>query len=158
MDAVFMVVVGFCLSYLPRLQHPLSLLLTVFSLSVISCLGVGVTVSSWYGFVLFLVYIGALLVMFTYSTALAANPLFSTERVGWSLAGGGVFWLGWSSYGQPSLSSFNTTIRESSVRDGLSLFSLDSSVFSLLILASILFFAMVVVVKICSSASGALRG
>nr|YP_009318332.1 NADH dehydrogenase subunit 6 [Tegula argyrostoma]AOZ71813.1 NADH dehydrogenase subunit 6 [Tegula argyrostoma] len=74
------VVSSFCFSLLflmPMMMQPLSLGLCIMLLTGMSCLLVGVVMSSWYGYVLFLVYVGGLLVMFAYVSALAPNTFFS---------------------------------------------------------------------------------
>lgn len=74
------VVSRFCFSLLflmPTMMQPLRLGLCIIVLTGISCLLVGVVISSWYGYVLFLVYVGGLLVMFAYVSALAPNTFFS---------------------------------------------------------------------------------
>nr|YP_009353883.1 NADH dehydrogenase subunit 6 [Laternula truncata]AQZ26192.1 NADH dehydrogenase subunit 6 [Laternula truncata] len=152
MLSTFIAVMGFFLSYLPRLQHPLSLMAVVFILSLGSCLALGMTVSSWYGYILFLIYVGALLVMFTYSTALASNPLFVSEKMIWGVLGGMLIFLGYSTYGIESRSgySMDCNVVESS-------FKAEETLIGLVMIGLILFIAMMAVVKVCSTSEGPLR-
>nr|YP_009434646.1 NADH dehydrogenase subunit 6 [Tectus pyramis]ATF29378.1 NADH dehydrogenase subunit 6 [Tectus pyramis] len=69
-----------CLSFfflMPLMVQPLSLGMCIMVLSGISCIVLGMLMSSWYGYILFLIYVGGLLVMFAYVSALAPNNLFS---------------------------------------------------------------------------------
>nr|BCT26217.1 NADH dehydrogenase subunit 6 [Haliotis gigantea]BCT26242.1 NADH dehydrogenase subunit 6 [Haliotis gigantea] len=72
-------VFSICFSLLvvmPVLGQPLALGVAVLLFSLFSCVMVGLCVSSWYGYVLFLVYVGGLLVMFAYVAALVPNSIF----------------------------------------------------------------------------------
>nr|ADX36082.1 NADH dehydrogenase subunit 6 [Haliotis diversicolor supertexta]UBN09086.1 NADH dehydrogenase subunit 6 [Haliotis diversicolor] len=64
------------LAVMPVLSQPLALGVVVLLFSLFSCMMVGLCVSSWYGYVLFLVYVGGLLVMFAYVAALVPNSIF----------------------------------------------------------------------------------
>nr|YP_009417601.1 NADH dehydrogenase subunit 6 [Steromphala umbilicaris]AQD17685.1 NADH dehydrogenase subunit 6 [Steromphala umbilicaris]AQD17698.1 NADH dehydrogenase subunit 6 [Steromphala umbilicaris] len=78
-----MVVLSLCFSLIfmmPSMLQPLSLGLCVMSLSIGLCVLLGLVGSSWYGYVLFLVYVGGLLVMFAYVSALAPNNFFSSIK------------------------------------------------------------------------------
>nr|YP_009231991.1 NADH dehydrogenase subunit 6 [Tegula lividomaculata]AMA07352.1 NADH dehydrogenase subunit 6 [Tegula lividomaculata] len=85
------VVCSFCFSLLflmPMMMQPLSLGLCIMLLTGLSCVLLGVVMSSWYGYVLFLVYVGGLLVMFAYVSALAPNTFFSSVKsiVSWAFS------------------------------------------------------------------------
>nr|UVI60493.1 NADH dehydrogenase subunit 6 [Haliotis sp. 1 KW-2022]UVI60506.1 NADH dehydrogenase subunit 6 [Haliotis sp. 1 KW-2022]UVI60519.1 NADH dehydrogenase subunit 6 [Haliotis sp. 1 KW-2022]UVI60532.1 NADH dehydrogenase subunit 6 [Haliotis sp. 1 KW-2022] len=76
---VVLCVFSICFSLLvvmPVLGQPLVLGVCVLLFSLFSCVMVGLCVSSWYGYVLFLVYVGGLLVMFAYVAALVPNSIF----------------------------------------------------------------------------------
>nr|YP_009318345.1 NADH dehydrogenase subunit 6 [Angaria delphinus]AOZ71826.1 NADH dehydrogenase subunit 6 [Angaria delphinus] len=60
--------------------QPLSLGLCIMALSTSLCALISFTLSSWYGYILFLIYIGGLLVMFAYVSALAPNNFFSSIK------------------------------------------------------------------------------
>nr|YP_009378348.1 NADH dehydrogenase subunit 6 [Solemya velesiana]ARH10780.1 NADH dehydrogenase subunit 6 [Solemya velesiana] len=62
---------------MPSMMQPLSLGVTIMGLSMFSCLLVGFEFSSWYGYIMFLIYVGGLLVMFSYVAALSPNNFFS---------------------------------------------------------------------------------
>nr|YP_010381759.1 NADH dehydrogenase subunit 6 [Entemnotrochus adansonianus]UDL72138.1 NADH dehydrogenase subunit 6 [Entemnotrochus adansonianus] len=62
---------------MPMMMQPLSLGLCVMLMSLFSCVLIAFCMSSWFGYVLFLIYVGGLLVMFAYVSALAPNSFFS---------------------------------------------------------------------------------
>nr|QBC73154.1 NADH dehydrogenase subunit 6 [Bayerotrochus teramachii] len=62
---------------MPMMMQPLTLGLCVMLMSLFSCILIAFCVSSWFGYVLFLIYVGGLLVMFAYVSALAPNSFFS---------------------------------------------------------------------------------
>nr|YP_010277819.1 NADH dehydrogenase subunit 6 [Neripteron violaceum]UHY94496.1 NADH dehydrogenase subunit 6 [Neripteron violaceum] len=65
---------------MPMMMQPLSLGLCIMGISLFWCVLLGLTYSSWFSYVLFLIYVGGLLVMFVYVAALAPNTLFSSLK------------------------------------------------------------------------------
>nr|UZN44224.1 NADH dehydrogenase subunit 6 [Acharax sp. NY-2022] len=65
---------------LPSMTQPLSLGLSIMYISITSCMLIGLEISSWFGYILFLVFIGGLLVMFSYVAALMPNVFFSNMQ------------------------------------------------------------------------------
>nr|YP_009509691.1 NADH dehydrogenase subunit 6 [Penion chathamensis]AXF46294.1 NADH dehydrogenase subunit 6 [Penion chathamensis]AXF46307.1 NADH dehydrogenase subunit 6 [Penion chathamensis] len=63
---------------LPLMVQPLSLGLVIMMSTLLMCFISAVTLSSWYGYILFLIYVGGLLVMFAYVAALSPNVLFGS--------------------------------------------------------------------------------
>nr|ANS72692.1 NADH dehydrogenase subunit 6 [Neptunea arthritica] len=61
---------------LPLMMQPLSLGLVIMISTLLMCFISAITLSSWYGYILFLIYVGGLLVMFAYVAALSPNVLF----------------------------------------------------------------------------------
>nr|ATZ69764.1 NADH dehydrogenase subunit 6 [Conus ateralbus] len=61
---------------LPMMSQPLSLGLVIMISTLFMCMVSGMTISAWYGYILFLIYVGGLLVMFAYVAALSPNVLF----------------------------------------------------------------------------------
>nr|YP_009728708.1 NADH dehydrogenase subunit 6 [Fusinus longicaudus]QHR85492.1 NADH dehydrogenase subunit 6 [Fusinus longicaudus] len=61
---------------LPMMLQPLSLGLVIMLSTLLMCFISAITLSSWYGYILFLIYVGGLLVMFAYVAALSPNVLF----------------------------------------------------------------------------------
>nr|YP_010281938.1 NADH dehydrogenase subunit 6 [Turbo cornutus]UKH51317.1 NADH dehydrogenase subunit 6 [Turbo cornutus] len=77
------VISSLCFSLLflmPSMIQPLSLGLSIMVFSVFICILLGITMASWYSYILFLVYVGGLLVMFAYVSALAPNNFFSSLK------------------------------------------------------------------------------
>nr|YP_009059451.1 NADH dehydrogenase subunit 6 [Aliger gigas]AIN37247.1 NADH dehydrogenase subunit 6 [Aliger gigas]QWL25115.1 NADH dehydrogenase subunit 6 [Aliger gigas] len=62
---------------LPLMAQPLSLGLIIMLMTLMMCCLSALLISSWYGYILFLIYVGGLLVMFAYVAALSPNVLFS---------------------------------------------------------------------------------
>lgn len=60
----------------PLINQPLSLGLAIIASTIFICLLTGIFLSSWYGFILFLIYVGGLLVIFAYVATLSPNTLF----------------------------------------------------------------------------------
>nr|UEP17942.1 NADH dehydrogenase subunit 6 [Sydaphera spengleriana] len=63
---------------LPFMMQPLSLGLVVMVLTLLMCCISSMLLSAWYGYILFLIYVGGLLVMFAYVAALSPNILFGS--------------------------------------------------------------------------------
>nr|UFI48587.1 NADH dehydrogenase subunit 6 [Amalda bellonorium] len=63
---------------LPLMIQPLSLGLMVMISTLLMCVISAMLLSSWYGYILFLIYVGGLLVMFAYVAALSPNILFGS--------------------------------------------------------------------------------
>nr|YP_009572107.1 NADH dehydrogenase subunit 6 [Umbonium thomasi]QBI37698.1 NADH dehydrogenase subunit 6 [Umbonium thomasi] len=158
------IVLSFCFSLMfmmPSMLQPLSLGLCVMILSIFMCMLLGLLVSSWYGYVLFLVYVGGLLVMFAYVSALAPNNFFSSIK---SVVGFLFVWLS-------SIIMVSTLYFPSSgVVAGVSLFSefkdvsssgmmviSPSSMCLVIVLGSVLLINLLAVVKICYYQQGPLR-
>nr|AEQ93828.1 NADH dehydrogenase subunit 6 [Myosotella myosotis] len=75
------------------LSSSLSLLGALLCISVLVVVGVGVVGSFWYACMLFLVYVGSLLVLFLYISMLSSNKVlsFRTWHVPFSFCGGGIY-------------------------------------------------------------------
>nr|QBP33893.1 NADH dehydrogenase subunit 6 [Klapopteryx armillata] len=61
-----------------QMNHPLAMGLMLLIQTLIICLATGLMASNfWFSYVLFLVFLGGLLVLFIYVTSLASNEMFS---------------------------------------------------------------------------------
>ena len=60
----------------PLISQPLSLGLAIIVSTIFICIMIAFYLSSWYGFILFLIYVGGLLVIFAYVATLSPNTLF----------------------------------------------------------------------------------
>nr|QBC73181.1 NADH dehydrogenase subunit 6 [Cocculina subcompressa] len=73
-----LVSLSFCFFMLiPMMLHPLSVGVCVLIVSMFSCLVISVISYPWYGYMLFLIFVGGLLVMFAYVCALTPNVIFT---------------------------------------------------------------------------------
>nr|YP_010988166.1 NADH dehydrogenase subunit 6 [Eunaticina papilla]WOP07008.1 NADH dehydrogenase subunit 6 [Eunaticina papilla] len=62
----------------PLMSQPLSLGLSIMISTLLLCMVTAIFVSPWYAYILFLIYVGGLLVMFAYVSALSPNVLFTS--------------------------------------------------------------------------------
>lgn len=62
--------------FFPLIGQPLRLGLSIMVSTMFICMLSAIYISSWYGFILFLIYVGGLLVMFAYVATLSPNTLF----------------------------------------------------------------------------------
>nr|YP_009536828.1 NADH dehydrogenase subunit 6 [Dendrolimus houi]AQM57861.1 NADH dehydrogenase subunit 6 [Dendrolimus houi]AQM57874.1 NADH dehydrogenase subunit 6 [Dendrolimus houi]UIX22017.1 NADH dehydrogenase subunit 6 [Dendrolimus houi]UKB89064.1 NADH dehydrogenase subunit 6 [Dendrolimus houi] len=62
------------------LNHPLSMGLTILIQTLLTCIITGMLIKTyWFSYILFLTFMGGLLVLFIYVTSIASNELFSTN-------------------------------------------------------------------------------
>lgn len=134
-------------------SSPLFLGLWVLFLALRLSLFLGLITASWLGLFMFLIYVGGLLVIFAYFVALAPNQLIEGKRM---------LFLTFLTYLRliliiaPNFILFNTDFLFQPQNLLTSLFSF-SNILIYILLALILFFALVSVVKIRAIASGPLR-
>nr|YP_010016406.1 NADH dehydrogenase subunit 6 [Perlomyia isobeae]QOI73908.1 NADH dehydrogenase subunit 6 [Perlomyia isobeae] len=70
-----------------QMKHPLAMGLLLLTQTLVVCLLTGtLTQSFWFSYILFLIFIGGLLVLFIYVTSLASNEMFtiSTKPMIWT--------------------------------------------------------------------------
>nr|YP_010472663.1 NADH dehydrogenase subunit 6 [Littoraria ardouiniana]UVH65786.1 NADH dehydrogenase subunit 6 [Littoraria ardouiniana] len=145
----------------PLMAQPLSLGLSIMISTLFLCSLTAATLSAWYGYILFLIYVGGLLVMFAYVAALSPNMLFSGmgPLVFFSLA---ALFLMSTLYFYPfvdlgSLDYLHKFASKKTLKKyGTQLVS-DHSAFVLIALGIILLINLVVVVKICYYQHSSLR-
>nr|YP_003204804.1 NADH dehydrogenase subunit 6 [Monoplex parthenopeus]ACF04885.1 NADH dehydrogenase subunit 6 [Monoplex parthenopeus] len=73
---IMLTLTGSTMLMLPLMAQPLSLGLVIMFSTLLMCSISAMLISSWYGYILFLIYVGGLLVMFAYVAALSPNILF----------------------------------------------------------------------------------
>lgn len=139
---------------IPVLVQPLRLGLAVMAVSVILSGIIGFMFVSWFGFLLFLIYVGGLLVMFAYVVVLIPNNNFFPKK--------GFLYFLFSFFMFSVCFSFVRVVfpnieRYLIIQDAASLLVSDYSSIVFLFLALILFFALLVVVKVCYFHGGPLR-
>nr|AOV83582.1 NADH dehydrogenase subunit 6 [Phasianella australis] len=147
---------------LPMATQPLSLGLCIMSLSITLCLFISFSATSWYAYILFLIYVGGLLVMFAYVSALMPNNKFSGHFFPVLILLSLLFLMIFSALYFMDLSdlSWQNTLSATKARHHLGGFLMDPKTISItIILGLILLLNLVAVVKICnpSEKSGPLR-
>nr|UAA82786.1 NADH dehydrogenase subunit 6 [Tarebia granifera] len=146
----------------PLMAQPLSLGLSIMFSTLLLCLLVGLYLSSWYGYILFLIYVGGLLVMFVYVAALSPNILFSGIKPFFFLMGTQIlmspilFYSMFSDFSTLSLTLESQGSLLNMKTLGIELVS-PSLISVLMGLGIILLINLVVVVKICYYRHSALR-
>nr|YP_010148811.1 NADH dehydrogenase subunit 6 [Anodonta nuttalliana]QQV69702.1 NADH dehydrogenase subunit 6 [Anodonta nuttalliana] len=139
-------------------MHPLPLGMMVLFLAFISCSLIA-TISPWYSYMLFFIFIGGMLVMFAYIASLSPNMTFSTNSPLMPLLLTLISLLSLKNLKLSSTYSTNAHI-DSSVShttQTLSFLYTQNGITSVFLLACILLIALVASVKICKPKMGALR-
>nr|YP_010952633.1 NADH dehydrogenase subunit 6 [Acanthopleura vaillantii]WMQ53040.1 NADH dehydrogenase subunit 6 [Acanthopleura vaillantii] len=141
--------------------------LSMGSLVLVNSMVISVTIffqtESWFGFILFLIYVGGLLVMFAYVTALTPNLVFKKGQLKFVFFLVYFFWLSLfmgsdaisvsSRVGESFLSSGGVSVYH---EQGMSLYSFFGFL-TTVSLVLVLLFVLLCVVKICYKKKGALR-
>lgn len=134
-------------------RSPLLLGLWVLVLAFIVAFLLGILTFSWIGLLIFLIYVGGLLVMFAYFVALRPNQIFFGK------GGFGVAACGGASLFFFFLFFFLLDGVGLSYEEGrfINYLLLYNNIFFFVLLSIVLFFALVSVVKLCSSYRSPLR-
>nr|QHO05174.1 NADH dehydrogenase subunit 6 [Rimicaris variabilis] len=165
---LFMSMIAIALSIsFTRMLHPLAMGTTLLSQTIVICVTAGLSAKSmWFSYILFLIFLGAMLVLFIYVASLASNEAFFTSM---TLTTGSLllFLLGSMSWMlDPLLPLLKTTIESSfletsqfllSTQATLSMIYNPSSVNLTLFIILYLLLTLIVVVKITSTFFGPLR-
>lgn len=138
----------------PIIAQPLRLGLIVIIIAIVLRVIVGFLFVSWFGFLLFLIYVGGLLVIFAYVVVLMPNNYFFSKNV--------FFYFLMSFIIIRLLLSLvyvniNNRERLFLMQDSAQILVSDYSGVVFVFLAIILFFALLVVVKVCYFQGGPLR-
>lgn len=138
---------------LPLASTPLTLGLWVLILAFIVATSISLPLSSWFRFILFIIYIGGLLVIFAYFTAIDPNSkLDLSNLIGITLGTMLVLTLIFSSTSLSALSTLHAPYLIS-----FSILFSSKNIPTLLIAAIVLFLALIRVVKITQRKEGPLR-
>nr|WRW55920.1 NADH dehydrogenase subunit 6 [Thylacodes adamsii] len=157
MTAVVFSSLFMCLSFLfPVMAQPLSLGCLLLLLTLVACLLSGLILSSWYGYILFLVYVGGLLVMFAYSASLIPNIKFGSLNLIYLVVYPLVFSCLYFYFFVDSTQIISQHFTSQFKFFGMELAS-SVGISMLVGLAVILFLNLVAVVKICYFRGSALR-
>nr|YP_009745459.1 NADH dehydrogenase subunit 6 [Epophthalmia elegans]QIH29905.1 NADH dehydrogenase subunit 6 [Epophthalmia elegans] len=64
------------------MNHPMNMGMILLMQTLISCLFIGLTLqSTWFSYILFLVFLGGMLVLFIYMTSVASNEMFKKQNM-----------------------------------------------------------------------------
>nr|QXJ42003.1 NADH dehydrogenase subunit 6 [Euprymna sp. Type 4 GS-2021] len=163
MSLLLLISMGFSLSSVSMMViQPLSLGFMLMNMVFIVSVLMGITIFSWYGYLLFLVYVGGMLVMFMYVISLIPNFIFLSGKVFF------YFFVIFFSFMLMNFFMLKDMVKV--VNKDMNMFNYDnlsmggSSVimmydnfFCYLLLGFILLFVLISVVKICYYCEGPLR-
>nr|YP_009913071.1 NADH dehydrogenase subunit 6 [Pleurobema oviforme]QLJ92883.1 NADH dehydrogenase subunit 6 [Pleurobema oviforme] len=139
-------------------MYPLSLGMMVLLLAFISCTIIA-TMSPWYAYMLFFIFIGGMLVMFAYIASLTPNVTFSMNNQLMPLVLTGIIIFSFKNLNftpnHQTSPELKLSINES--LQALSFLYSINGISCIILLACILLFTMVASVKLCKPKSGALR-
>nr|YP_010736132.1 NADH dehydrogenase subunit 6 [Postolata guangxiensis]WEL36018.1 NADH dehydrogenase subunit 6 [Postolata guangxiensis] len=140
-------------------MHPLSLGMMILMLAFISCILIA-SMSPWYAYMLFFIFIGGMLVMFAYIASLSPNTAFSINSQAMPIIMTIAFFtfstnsgLGSNYLTNPELNLTMTT----STQALSSLYLQNTGNSCVILLASVLLFTLIASVKLCKPKMGALR-
>lgn len=138
----------------PLIVQPLRLGLIVMFVSIILRGLLGIVFVSWFGFLLFLIYVGGLLVIFAYVIILIPNRYYFSKNIFIYILI--IFLLFFMLF---FMTGFYLSLEDSflSFQDSAQLIVSDYSSLVFLFLSLVLFFALLVVVKVCHFHGGPLR-
>nr|QXJ42341.1 NADH dehydrogenase subunit 6 [Sepiadarium kochi] len=163
MSLMFIISIGFSLSGVAMMViQPLSLGFMLMLMVLFNSVIISMIVFSWYGYLLFLVYVGGMLVMFMYIISLIPNLIFLSSKVLlyffnifiWFLVLSTMFIKDMINIEMKSFIIFNYS---SSMMGGSSMILMQDNIFCYLMLGLILLFVLISVVKICYYCEGPLR-
>nr|YP_010703300.1 NADH dehydrogenase subunit 6 [Heterocarpus sibogae]WCO11503.1 NADH dehydrogenase subunit 6 [Heterocarpus sibogae] len=150
-----------------RMMHPLAMGLTLLTQTVLICLASGLlSKHMWFSYILFLIFLGAMLVLFIYVASLASNEPFALSVPTSVLLGGALTSLPTFMIMDPFLPSLKQTVESSflttaqlfySTQHNLSMIYNPSSMNLTLFVILYLLLTLIVVVKITSTFFGPLR-
>nr|YP_010580820.1 NADH dehydrogenase subunit 6 [Coralliophila richardi]UZT26953.1 NADH dehydrogenase subunit 6 [Coralliophila richardi] len=150
----------FSLLALPTMLQPLSLGLMLVIATLFMCVTSAILLSSWYAYILYLIYVGGLLVMFAYIAALSPNILFKKVRLSILVVLLVIFLFifSWQFMDSSYLASYDSHFQDMKYFKMYSVEVVSPEVTSVLIgLGAILLLNLIVVAKICFGVSGTLR-
>nr|YP_009427786.1 NADH dehydrogenase subunit 6 [Maackia herderiana]ASU96544.1 NADH dehydrogenase subunit 6 [Maackia herderiana] len=145
----------------PLMSQPLSLGLSIMISTLLLCTLSAMLISSWYAYILFLIYVGGLLVMFAYVASLSPNMLFSKMNlmlfIPLMLILATYIFYFYNFTDMPSTEFLNNTTESMKMKKyGTEMVS-KSYISILIAFGSILLLNLIVVVKICFYQQTSLR-
>nr|URX54159.1 NADH dehydrogenase subunit 6 [Glyptotermes sp. 15 AB-2022a] len=144
-----------------QMKHPLAMGMMLLTQTLITCLMSGLMNKSfWFQYILFMVFVGGMLVLFIYVTSLASNEMFSlsTKVIVMAIM---TFSSMMMIENWVELDSKDTTMHETMLSEEITtmtskLYNLPNGTMTIL-MALYLFLTLIVVVKITNISSGPLR-
>nr|AQM37857.1 NADH dehydrogenase subunit 6 [Unio tumidus]AQM37871.1 NADH dehydrogenase subunit 6 [Unio tumidus] len=139
-------------------MHPLSLGIMVLLLAFLNC-AIIATVSPWYAYMLFFIFIGGMLVMFAYIASLSPNMTFSTNNplMPIALTIFSLFYFKNSALTSNYQTNAELASSISNTTQITSFLYMENGIACVILLACMLLFTLVASVKICKPKMGALR-
>lgn len=127
---------------------PINLGITVLLIALLISISLSILTSRWFGFIIFIIYVGGILVIFAYFAALQPNQITTT----WG-------WIITPSFFTIIITAFfqnNSIITTLTTPNTIEIYHITNSILPIL-LALILFLALVIVVKTAHADEGPLR-
>nr|YP_010713904.1 NADH dehydrogenase subunit 6 [Plesionika ortmanni]WDD39124.1 NADH dehydrogenase subunit 6 [Plesionika ortmanni] len=147
--------------------HPLAMGLTLLAQTILICLTAGLlSKSMWFSYILFLIFLGAMLVLFIYVASLASNESFALSMTTTFMISGSLCLLPLFMLMDPFIPSLKQSVEKSflmadsfisTTQHNLSMIYNPSSMNLTLFIILYLLLTLIVVVKITSTFFGPLR-
>lgn len=137
---------------LPKINNPLSITLIIIFIALIIALTFCLTLSSWYAFLIFLIYVGGILVIFAYFTATSPNQQkISTKKIIITIS------ITFTIILTILITiKLETTLTLTKSHQLIRIFT-SHNIYTLILITLILLITIVIVVKLCSRSKGPLR-
>nr|URX54406.1 NADH dehydrogenase subunit 6 [Cryptotermes havilandi] len=143
-----------------QMNHPLAMGMMLLMQTTMMCLISGLMHQSfWFQYILFMVFIGGMLVLFIYVASLASNEMFSLSTkmmlLSTGMMMGAVMIKKWTTHNSSDSTAYNTTSNEIILMTS-KLYNQPSGTLTIL-MALYLLMTLIVVVKITNVSKGPLR-
>nr|WHM51924.1 NADH dehydrogenase subunit 6 [Incisitermes schwarzi] len=144
-----------------QMNHPLAMGMMLLMQTMMMCLISGLMHQSfWFQYILFMVFIGGMLVLFIYVASLASNEMFSlstkTTMTAVMMVMATAMIKDWTTINSTETTALNTSTQNSIITLTSKLYNQPSGVMTIL-MALYLLMTLIVVVKITDVSSGPLR-
>lgn len=137
---------------LPKINNPIIITLIIVFIALITALIFCIEISSWYSFLLFLIYVGGILVIFAYFTATSPNQ-YNKRRKGIFI----IIPVLFSTLLFTILITNKTILSINRQARQLIILFTNPNIYTLIIITLILLITIVIVVKLSSRSKGPLR-
>nr|YP_010230787.1 NADH dehydrogenase subunit 6 [Oplophorus spinosus]QSV10497.1 NADH dehydrogenase subunit 6 [Oplophorus spinosus] len=150
-----------------RMLHPLAMGLTLLLQTIVICVTSGLsTKSMWFSYILFLIFLGAMLVLFIYVASLASNEAFMFSMKATLILLTPIMLSTWFIFVDPLLPTLKTTVEASYTNPETLFYTTQTTLSNIynatsmnltLFIIMYLLLTLIVVVKITSTFFGPLR-